>query len=67
MPEAVLDLNVSLDKLATFSLSPKEGFLATRVNGIYNVSQLIKISPIPENEALVAIKKLIDMGIIKIK
>lgn len=67
LPEAVLDLNVSLDKLATFSLSPKEGFLATRVNGIYNVSQLIKISPIPENEALVAIKKLIDMGIIKIK
>lgn len=65
--DAVLELNVSLDKLATFSLSPKEGFLATRINGIYNVSQLVKISPIPENEALASIKKLLDLKIVKIK
>jgi len=65
--DAVPELNISMEKLATFPLSPKEGFLATRINGIYNISQLTKISPMPENEALLAIKKLLDLKIIKMK
>lgn len=65
--DAVLELNVTMDKLSTFSLSPKEGFLTTRINGIYTVSQLTKISPMPESEALASIKKLLDLKIVKIK
>lgn len=65
--DAVLELSVTVDKLANFSLSPKEGFLATRINGLYTVAQLTKISPMPESEVFSSLKKLLDLKVVKIK
>ena len=65
--DSVLELNTKIEDLPKYNLTPKEGFLATRINGIYTVSQLLKISPMPEIEVLSSIKKLLDLGIAKIK
>ncbi len=65
--DGILELNTRIEDLPKYNLTPKEGFLATRINGIYTISQLIKISPIPEIEVLSSIKKLIDLGVVKIK
>lgn len=65
--DAVLELNIKVEELSKYALTPKEGFLATRINGFYTISQIVKISPFPENEALISIKKLLDLKIAKIK
>lgn len=66
-PSSVPELAVSLEELSKFSLSPKEGYLATRINGSWDIATITKISPLPEPEVVSAIRKLLDLGIIKMK
>ncbi len=64
---AVLELAVPLQKLAKENISPHEGFLASRVNGTWDISSILKVSPMAERQALKAIRKLLDKGILRVK
>jgi len=64
---SVLELAVPLQKLAKESISSHEGFLASRVNGTWDIASILKVSPMPERQALKAIRKLLDKGILRVK
>lgn len=66
-PTAVPELTVPMTHLSGYALSPQEGFLATRVNGAWDIAAILKVSPIPQTEALQALKKLLDLKILVIK
>ncbi|HEX9082450.1 MAG TPA: hypothetical protein VF768_09225, partial [Holophagaceae bacterium] len=59
------ELAVSLDELMTTSLGPNEAFLATRVNGLWSIKDIISIAPFEPDESLSIFSKLIKRGILK--
>jgi len=65
--DTVLELSIPLSELANHNLTPKEGYLVTRVNGSWDLSAIVKVSPLPETEVLLAVQKLLDLGIVKKK
>ncbi len=64
---SVLELAVPLEKLARENISPHEGFLASRVNGTWDIASILKVSPMAERQALKAIRKLLNKGILRVK
>lgn len=54
----------ALDELTGLDISPNEGFLISRINGIWDVGSIIKISPMRESEALLIFYRLRNDGII---
>jgi len=62
----VPSLTVSLDKLTSLDVSAQEGFILTRIDGHYDFSSILKISPMPEIDALILFAKLHRAGHIKI-
>ncbi len=65
--ESVLELQAPLDKLASFNLTPQEGFIATRVNGMWDLGSILKVCPLPRTEALKAVKKLLDLNVLRVR
>ncbi|MGC8724317.1 MAG: DUF4388 domain-containing protein [Acidobacteriota bacterium] len=63
----VLELAVPLSELAKYDLSPQEGFLATRANGAWDIATILKISPMPEKEALRSLQKLLERKVLRPK
>jgi len=57
-------LKQSLESLVDQDLSPEEVFLVSRVNGSWDLKSIISISPLREIDALRALKKLRERGII---
>ncbi len=63
--ELIPELAVSLDDLMTTNLGPNEAFLATRVNGLWTIKDIISIAPFEPGESLAIFSKLIKRGILK--
>ena len=63
----VLELAVPLSELARHDLSPQEGFLATRANGAWDIATILKVSPMPEKEALRSLQKLLERKVLRPK
>ena len=63
---AVPSLALSLDQLTNAKLSPQEGFMLTRLNGSYDIQSILKITPMPQLEALLVFWKLKQGGYIKL-
>jgi len=63
---AVPALAVSLDQLTSVKLTPHEGFMLTRINGSYDIQSILKITPIPQLDALLVFWKLKKDGHIKL-
>jgi hypothetical protein len=59
-------LNGSMEDLTSAKLSPQEGFMLTRINGSYDISSIVKITPIPQIDALLCFWKLAKAGHIQI-
>jgi len=57
-------LAVTMEQLTTSKLSPQEGFMMTRINGSYDIQSIIKITPMPQLDALMAFWKLHEGGYI---
>ena len=57
-------LTMRLEQLIDQNLSPQEMFLASRVNGCWDLQAIMTISPLREVDALRALKKLREKGII---
>lgn len=64
---AVLALNVAPEAITSLQLTPEEGFLLMRIDGSYDLSALIKISPLDPLDAQVVLWKLFRDGHIVLK
>jgi Domain of unknown function (DUF4388) len=63
---SVPKLAVSMDQLTTLKISPQEGFMLTRINGTYDIQSIVKITPMPQLDALLVFWKLLSAGHIRI-
>jgi hypothetical protein len=62
----VPELAVGMDELMQAQLGPNEAFLATRVNAVWSIHDIISISPFPPEECLAIFAKLLKRGILKV-
>jgi hypothetical protein len=53
--------------LGGMSLTPEEGFILSRIGGGSDLGSILKISPLPELEALVVFWKLVKAGLVAIR
>ncbi|HEX5716224.1 MAG TPA: DUF4388 domain-containing protein [Thermoanaerobaculia bacterium] len=63
---SVPSLAVSLDQLTSVKITPHEGFMLTRINGTYDIQSILKITPIPQLDALLVFWKLKTSNYIKL-
>lgn len=54
----------AFEEITQMNFSPNEGFILSRINGQWDISSLIKISPIRETDAMLIFHKLWRDGII---
>jgi hypothetical protein len=66
-PGKIPVLKRPLESLVNESLSPAEMFLVTRVNGAWDLRSIVSISPLREVEALRALKRLRERGVIDLQ
>jgi hypothetical protein len=59
------ELAVSIEELMQAQLGPNEAFLATRVNSVWSIKDIISISPFPHDECMAIFAKLLKRGILK--
>jgi hypothetical protein len=64
---AVPIVAVATADLTRAPLAPEEGFVLSRIDGRADVASLMKISPLPETEALVVLWKLWHNGLIRVE
>jgi hypothetical protein len=62
---SVPQLSVGIEQLTNSKLSSQEGFLLTRINGSYDIQSILKITPMPQLDALLVFWKLAREGFIK--
>lgn len=53
-----------LEELSSMNFSPNEGFILSRINGIWDIGSIMKISPMRETDALLIFHKLLKEKII---
>jgi len=63
----VPELAVELHELADLDLDPSEGFILSRIDGSSPLESIVKISPLPEIDALLVIWKLVQGGQLRLK
>lgn len=66
-PEALPELTMDFSDLNEEIYSSQEGYLASRINGEWDVKSLIMISPLGELESLKILKRLLDNGMVRLK
>jgi tetratricopeptide (TPR) repeat protein len=64
---SVPKLAISMDQLTSVKISPQEGFMLTRINGSYDIQSIVKITPMPQLDALLVFWKLLQAGHIKLE
>lgn len=57
-------LKKSLAALTHENFDPQEGFILSRVNGQWDVKSILKLIPIPEDDAILIFARLIERGVI---
>jgi hypothetical protein len=53
--------------LAKQQFDPQEGFVLSRVNGQWDIQSILKLCPIPENDALVIFQRLLERKVIDLR
>ncbi len=64
--DSVPTLTRTMQELTKLQLSPQEGFILTRVNGSYDIRSIVKISPMPQIDALMVFYRLLEAGHIEL-
>lgn len=54
-----------MEELMSWSFTPNEAFILSRINGLWDVRSIAKISPFPEGEVRRVFEKLQDGGLIR--
>lgn len=63
---SIPQLATSMEQLQTAKITPHEGFMLTRVNGTYDIQSIVKITPMPQIDALMVFWKLAKAGHIRL-
>jgi hypothetical protein len=56
-----------IEDLTASKITPQEGFMLTRINGSYDIRSIVKISPMPQLEALMVFWRLARAGYITLE
>jgi hypothetical protein len=64
-PSAIPLLTRPMEELMSWSFTPNEAFILSRINGLWDVRSIARISPFPEGEVLRVFEKLQDGGLIR--
>lgn len=64
---AIPELAVSIEDLMQAQLGPNEAFLATRVNAVWSIKDIVSISPFSHDECIGIFAKLLRRGILKLQ
>lgn len=59
-------LRLTAVSLAQQSFDPQEGFVLSRINGQWDVRSLLKLSPLPEEDTLGILARLLDRQVIEL-
>lgn len=62
---AIPTLTRPMEELMSWSFTPNEAFILSRINGIWDVRSIAKISPFPESEVVRVFEKLHDGGLVR--
>jgi hypothetical protein len=65
--ERVPVLKMTAMALSEQRFAPEEGFVLSRVNGQWDVRSILKLCPMPEDEALVIFGRLLDKQVIELR
>jgi tetratricopeptide (TPR) repeat protein len=63
---SIPQVTATMEQLTSSNLSPQEGFMLTRINGTYDIQSILKITPMPQLDALMLFWKLALNGFIRI-
>jgi hypothetical protein len=63
---SIPQLVTSMEQLQTAKITPHEGFMLTRINGTYDIQSIVKITPMPQIDALMVFWKLSKAGHIRL-
>jgi hypothetical protein len=66
VPDAVPRLAIPIEEIMHARVSPKAGFLLSRVDGKYDIASILKISPMAQLEALLLFRELAQAGLVRI-
>jgi hypothetical protein len=67
VPDAVPRLVRGLDQITGAKVSPKAGFLLSRIDGNYDIASILKISPMGQLEALLVFRELTKAGLVRLE
>ncbi len=56
-----------MDELLSFPFTPAEAFIVSRINGMWDVRSIARISPFPEHEVMRVFHKLTKSGVVSFK
>jgi len=62
---SIPSLTRPMEELMSWSFTPNEAFILSRINGLWDVRSIAKISPFPEGEVRRVFEKLHDGGLIR--
>src|SRR3954453_10096402 len=65
-PGSIPQVTATMEQLTSSNLSPQEGFMLTRINGVYDIQSILKITPMPQLDALMLFWKLATAGYIRL-
>jgi len=65
--QAIPQLSMAIEEITKLPLTPEEGFIVSRINGIWDVQSILKIAPFDETLSLKTFKKFLDDGVIVFK
>lgn len=60
-------LSASMENFTASKITPQEGFMLTRINGSYDVQSILKITPMPQLDALLIFWKLAQAGYVSLE
>jgi hypothetical protein len=66
-PQSIPVLETAIEDLRATSLSPEEGFILSRINGVSDIASIMKISPLSELDSLLVFWKLASAGHVRLK
>ncbi len=67
LPTSIPVLNRTMEELTQLKISPQEGFLLTRLNGVYDLKSIVNISSMNPLDAQLAVWKLLKAGHIRLE
>ena len=63
---SIPQVTATMEQMTSSQLSPQEGFMLTRINGTYDIQSILKITPMPQLDAMMLFWKLASGGYIRL-